>query len=1343
MERIDRFIRKNQGSISLLLAIILLPTLLFSGLIIDIANRQMSKAMVESAGELAVSSALANYDSVLEDVYGLFAMSQNYDDLKDNVSQYMRDTLSAQGLLEGVDYGSDLINGAMGLLDEEVGELGHNFINASVEVTTAEGLSSSALSKPEIMKSQIVEYMKYRGVQVAAQDLLSTLKQFQGLGEKEKVAEDKMDVAEKQEDLSDAAQAFYKEIVNLDEYLQKVEDEYAKLQNPDRWGVTSEYWADFTSGQIQYVEFYTANSVYTHLWTANANIVTAADAVELDDDSLYYISTNGYINSTGTAYTDLPLYVVRNIRSYNDIKSPGWITINNCERTANTLLGLYNNLITQRDALLSIGRDYYEFYTETIDGIAVQNYRPIASAYNTYNWFIDYAAQYTGYLSKINTFVNELEANTERTEEEEQELTDWRNLLVDFTVSFKNIIESMEYYGSTQLIEYIDNDTGTYSFIADWYLEKMETAKEKAGHELKEAHKIIKPYYDSIKNALEAEALTNWWQKLTGNGENYFDYVIELGVTVQNNIIAVNEANGRYRDSIDTYGSEVGEDEYYAQTDSEQKANDATYSVDDVQEVLDQLIAIREFLTNEKETLDDSSLYEKAFELDKDYASERDKSLGSGFINAAKGFVRSAKSVPGNQDLMNLYRYTFRNYVKVKMSNTAYTTDAYVKRINELLRIGDQSVPVPKFYLYLVQTYGYEQGSGGTSESSNMETASNQSPADPDTGSVQGSSGTFSDLTLSSTTAEDGTELTDDQKGSGRSKLLTQFKAYGELFRGIIDACANLTDPEQIRDDLLVTTYIYENFSNYIDTKNQEERHTLSVVPINKNNNALFGCEQEFILYGNTENPQDNIGVVKGNIFAIRFISNSIFAICDSTINAYTLSPALAIQAATMGIFPYKVAQVVLDLILALAETVYDMNKIMNGEKVPLFKNIKNWVCQPSGVAKILSEAAVDAIEYGAEQLTDYLQELVNNKAKATEDWITNAAQGMTNSAASTLTSYLQEAISSLSQVIANELTTLINKVYSGQAVSLDEGSVKRTIKQALRSYITGAAGGDNPSISQEVKQFLLNHADEMVDKVMSTRVTVSGQTFSIDEVLQKVQEEYQALLSTGETGTIEVNASYFENMLSGVSESLKAYIDEIKEEIDETVETWVSEFSNKITTTLNGYIEEGVDTLSSAAAESVSSFINTEVEKYFPAESELNFETEGTASGGSLGDMFNFGYTDYLRLFLFLGVSNENKENAMLQRIGDVITINRVKGLKDYYTANQITAASGNSGDAAGYSLTRAYTYLIVSAKVTVKPTILGSGWFSEDGRPLSQASNTMTASSFWTYQFATTGGY
>ena len=90
--------------------------------------------------------------------------------------------------------------------------------------------------------------------------------------------------------------------------------------------------------------------------------------------------------------------------------------------------------------------------------------------------------------------------------------------------------------------------------------------------------------------------------------------------------------------------------------------------------------------------------------------------------------------------------------------------------------------------------------------------------------------------------------------------------------------------------------------------------------------------------------------------------------------------------------------------------------------------------------------------------------------------------------------------------------------------------------------------------------------------------------------------------------------------------------------------------------------------------------------------------------------------------------------------RIGDVITINRVKGLADYYDLFEIDY--GEDG-LSGYNLSKAYTYIFITAKVTVKPTILGADWFSDDGRPLSQASNTMAGSSFWTYQYATTGGY
>ena len=48
----------------------------FSAIIVDISRVNMAKQMMSSAGDLTMNTALANYDTILKDVYGLFAMSQ-------------------------------------------------------------------------------------------------------------------------------------------------------------------------------------------------------------------------------------------------------------------------------------------------------------------------------------------------------------------------------------------------------------------------------------------------------------------------------------------------------------------------------------------------------------------------------------------------------------------------------------------------------------------------------------------------------------------------------------------------------------------------------------------------------------------------------------------------------------------------------------------------------------------------------------------------------------------------------------------------------------------------------------------------------------------------------------------------------------------------------------------------------------------------------------------------------------------------------------------------------------------------------------------------------------------
>ena len=1363
---LERFIRNNKGSISVLLSIILLPTLLFSGVLIDISNRQMSKAMVESAGELAMSSALSQYDTVLEDVYGLFAMSQNYDDLKDNVAQYMKDTLDASGLLEGTDYGSHLINAAVDLIDAEVGEIDPNFIQAKLELDDETGgLASSSLSHPQVMKNQIVEFMKYRGIQVAAQDLLSVFKQFSSLDEKTTVASQKMEVADKQEKLSDAAQAFYEAIVQMDKNVKKVEEQYDAAKNI--WGPSQALFVNPYNGQLFIAQYYNGETVFGHLWSANYNLICAADEVELPEKAFYYIDNVIEIDFTIPDDTNqIPIFCVRDKMHTEDGNDKVISTKpeKDFEEAKKKLAKILVELNRTKEPLLDTGTGYFELDSQ--GGI-----RPNKAAYDAYVEFIEYVVDYTSQLRYMKDLVVEYEKKTDPlTEEEQQEHDQWKDVLKGYANSLQNILAQHDRVTTDnyELWTYVHSGLGGYHSYADMaedYVKKMEQYKTKAGEHFAKAFNFISPYYNAVEEALNAKANNNWYEKLFNSGDNYFDYVVKLGEKVKENVRELKKSNNTYGQTIKTYENQNGTDDFSAQMSSDQKSNDEIFTEADVDEVLVQIKAVKKFLEGERDRLKNGKIYGASIDFSKTYGAGDYSSLGKKYLKAAKSTIREYTATYPTANYVDVCNGTFITNITVKCYNTDYKEDSYTKQVKELrvIEINGKtvSIPVPEFYLYLAQTYDYGDKTATDSEEDNMNNAasSKEGEADQkaDTGKVNGSSGAFDGVHTNKFEAE--TYNKPDGGGSGRSRLLKQFQAFGNLFNGIIKLCKNITKPENIRDDLLVTTYIFEEFSHYMDTKDVQggdkagTRKTLTNQVINSKNNVLYGCEIEYILYGDYNDPKSNIDTVKGNIFAIRFVSNCIFAICDGSINAWTLSPALAIQAATLGIFPYKVAQIILDIVLALCESVYDVSEIMDGKKIPLFKSTETWIMSPTGAANLIKNKAIELATENINKLGNKLQEIVNNKVGKLADKVNSIAGDVTDSVTTTLRGYMDQAIGTLSQIISSELTGLINKVYTGKMTgTLSTEEISSGLKSALNNYITSAKA--DGTLSEQVGDFLAGHVDGLVNAVMTTKADIGGTKLSVTDILNKVTSEYNELITTGQNDTIEVNATYFENLMKAVSASIvgteddpnSGYLGKIKNEIDTKVQEWTSELSTQITGKINGYIDQGMEELNAKAAEEISKTVDGAVGKLFPQEAKMDFNPEGSASGGTLGDMFNFGYIDYLRLFLFLGVCS-NKQSAILTRIGDVITINRVKGLKDYYTgqtapSGQTTDGSGNVTDD-GYSMYSAYTYMVIKAKVTVKPMILGSAWFSSDGAALQKASNVITSGNFWSYEYATTGGY
>ncbi len=180
------------GSVSVLLAVLIMPMLTVAGIVLDGSRISAARTAASGACELALNSALADYDRLFYGLFGLFAVSSDDDELTENVSRYFRESIEADGYLDLCDsYSRSFLNaltGFFGVKDSWGGLVDMTAVDFSIE-----SAGSSAIANPAVMEKQIVEYMKYRGPLLLADGLLTKLDSFRGISGQTAAAEKKIE----------------------------------------------------------------------------------------------------------------------------------------------------------------------------------------------------------------------------------------------------------------------------------------------------------------------------------------------------------------------------------------------------------------------------------------------------------------------------------------------------------------------------------------------------------------------------------------------------------------------------------------------------------------------------------------------------------------------------------------------------------------------------------------------------------------------------------------------------------------------------------------------------------------------------------------------------------------------------------------------------------------------------------------------------------------------------------------------------------------------------------------------------------------------------------------------
>lgn len=228
----NRFFEKSKGTISVFLAIVLLPVLTVAAIFVDLSRKHLSEGVAYTAADLTLNTVLTQYDADLADIYGLVGSAQDVESLLASTKNYMVECMVSSGVTkEGAQITVDqIISTAFGSEDTVNDLLKLSFVESS---EGGDGIVSptASLNNPAIIKTQIVEFMKYRGPIEMVQSIFSKINN-------DTAAQTALDNVEAETKLLDERQAFYAaeaELISELIKLKKLMKEYDEIAKSQEW----------------------------------------------------------------------------------------------------------------------------------------------------------------------------------------------------------------------------------------------------------------------------------------------------------------------------------------------------------------------------------------------------------------------------------------------------------------------------------------------------------------------------------------------------------------------------------------------------------------------------------------------------------------------------------------------------------------------------------------------------------------------------------------------------------------------------------------------------------------------------------------------------------------------------------------------------------------------------------------------------------------------------------------------------------------------------------------------------------------------------------------------------
>ena len=1254
----------KHGSLTVFMSLILTAVMIFTTVLIDGGRIILARNVVSGAGDMALNAGLTYYNSVLQDTYGLFAISKNMDELKENLEVYFEATLKSSGLhdqglvKELVDIALSGSNG-----DEISDIMKMKLAEGGFEVSQAAGAN---LSNANILRAQVLDYMKFRAPAVIGYGFLEKMNILKSLPAQQKALEDKKDYEKKLKDIQNLCLEIYKLSREYEDYLIEPDPETGTWKFKAPLGIREDIYIDgdnnfmhATRDAIAYVQVEKLKELGTDkYWRYDDGNDDERLGDSLESSKQYFASDIAQLSAD--------FYAVYSPLSHNEkhrarIRDESSLEYNRFK----DYVTYYKKYDEEKEKFHRVNKNYrlrekkhvelmekFQTQLDELDedddasSILADRAREVDEWTKLYKWYWE-------------VFVGNWSANgvKEAIPAEYGTVTAYQAGPVPFGPNY-NVNNLRDKYLKDLRADIKILAIPPMRKARDYYVwfgelkDKAEVIKEKL-EELKSAseelQKIADTWNTDINNMSESGVKNDMHQdystKTKAVIEGYVDEMIKTfkySIDYSNKVIinlqqfnyagitpaTSGESNEQWIDRIISYASNLTNEDNLTTTEEVVSKQEALHTLGAYIPTEDSNLLFMGFERNipEKikkvvETKENTKGY-KLVDTEFDYKDPQLRNFLGVECYDVESTLGGTTGTDGKYYVDPLFAFLEKNSMATKPDGDS---EKKSQRDNMIKGSGIDNTPEP------VEISG--------AQIANVMNTSAQAAQIMDANSVE-------------SLQNGGADKLADNALKTSKEAISGFDKIGDILVGG-------------RDKLYLMAYTTTMFSCY--TTNREEgggtnEKTLSGVPFSEKNNEAYRAEQEYILLGNPD-LKANVDGVKMRIFGVRFLLNAIYAYTsDSELRNETLAMATAIAGWTG--FGVPIVQNVLLLASALTESVLDVNDLVSGKTVALYKNRQVWRARYArGIVQAAAKTAANTLYKKMNEYTDDAKEEFN---ETLESYVNNMVDTSTDTIITSIQTPIQEKVLWCTAQVGDARDGLEERLKTALKESFDKMQADMEAEVATGGLVAQA----------KLKAFKFINTDESRDKLVETVMQTAG-----------------------------INKDNVNELTEDINRNIQLFFDGKRQKLEDAIHSVIdkTQLKDKLKSSVGG----ALDAANSSAQEAINNKIN-EFSKEFEgaggdaiAIGDGNNKLELNGFDKTKASTFEMSYRDYL--MVFLSIQYLIDEQSVICRMGNLIQTNAGKEGSLYYAGE-------------GFSMQNATVLLQVKADAQIKPVFMNLEAFNNN---------------------------